>query len=381
MRDTTVGEFSGIVQQIYDCALDPSRWDGTLDAIKAMFKADNAILGLADVQRQQFLLSKNTGMEPDWMVTQAPYFEEQATVMERILTEWPSLDEPVTISRIMSAEERAASPFLSEWAGPRGLVDVISLIIMHTPDRVARVDMGFHKDHGLASDHQIELGRLLVPHLRRAAMISNVLDVRTIERNRMAETLELIRYGVILADENGKVLHANAAAEGMLRSADLVKATGGTLLAVRSSAARELHTAIRLAARSETELGKTGLAITLTPPDAAPCVAHVLPLGRGEYRTGLQPSAAAAIFIGKAADLQASAAAIAVAYDLTASEKKILAELLAGRTLAEAAKGLNVSINTARTHLSNIFAKTDVSRQADLIRLAAQIEKFVSSPS
>jgi DNA-binding CsgD family transcriptional regulator len=64
---------------------------------------------------------------------------------------------------------------------------------------------------------------------------------------------------------------------------------------------------------------------------------------------------------------------MAAAFDLTPAETRVLAHLLAGRTLAETAAALQVSPSTAKTHLDGIFAKTGVGRQADLPRLAADL--------
>jgi DNA-binding CsgD family transcriptional regulator len=50
-----------------------------------------------------------------------------------------------------------------------------------------------------------------------------------------------------------------------------------------------------------------------------------------------------------------------------------LHKLLAGRSLAEAASELGITANTARSHLDRIFSKTAVTRQAELITLAARL--------
>jgi PAS domain-containing protein len=42
--------------------------------------------------------------------------------------------------------------------------------------------------------------------------ISKVLDVRTIERARMAEALDALRCAVVLTNEHGIILHANRSA-------------------------------------------------------------------------------------------------------------------------------------------------------------------------
>src|SRR5215475_13342670 len=63
------------------------------------------------------------------------------------------------------------------------------------------------------SARDIELGRLLLPHLRRAVMISKVLDVHTITGTQMAEALDTLRSAVVFTNEHGTILHANRAAE------------------------------------------------------------------------------------------------------------------------------------------------------------------------
>jgi len=63
--------------------------------------------------------------------------------------------------------------------------------------------------------------------------------------------------------------------------------------------------------------------------------------------------------------------ALADAFHLTAAESRLLACLIDGRTPADAAALLDVSINTVKTHLRNLLGKMDCARQADIIRVAA----------
>ncbi|MEQ1755128.1 MAG: alpha/beta fold hydrolase [Micropepsaceae bacterium] len=61
---------------------------------------------------------------------------------------------------------------------------------------------------------------------------------------------------------------------------------------------------------------------------------------------------------------------------LTVAEARLAAKLLQGLQISEAAKELDVSVLTARTHLKNIFAKTGARRQSELIRLMTDLSKF-----
>jgi DNA-binding CsgD family transcriptional regulator len=79
------------------------------------------------------------------------------------------------------------------------------------------------------------------------------------------------------------------------------------------------------------------------------------------------------VFVGAPPGEQDAADAMAAAYDLTPAETRVLATLLAGRTLAETAGTLGIAPTTAKTHLDRIFGKTGVSRQSELLLLATRI--------
>jgi DNA-binding CsgD family transcriptional regulator len=54
-------------------------------------------------------------------------------------------------------------------------------------------------------------------------------------------------------------------------------------------------------------------------------------------------------------------------YGLTQTEGKLVQLLVGGTTLDNAATDLDISVNTARTHLKHVFHKTGINRQAELV--------------
>jgi DNA-binding CsgD family transcriptional regulator len=60
-------------------------------------------------------------------------------------------------------------------------------------------------------------------------------------------------------------------------------------------------------------------------------------------------------------------------FGLTGTEAALAADLLAGQELREIAARRGRSINTVRTHLARVMAKTNVNRQSDLMRLLASL--------
>ncbi len=67
--------------------------------------------------------------------------------------------------------------------------------------------------------------------------------------------------------------------------------------------------------------------------------------------------------------MRATASGIAAALKLLPSEARVVLGLAEGGSVEEAAELAGVSVSTARTYLKNVFQKTGVSRQAELVRL------------
>jgi DNA-binding CsgD family transcriptional regulator len=59
-------------------------------------------------------------------------------------------------------------------------------------------------------------------------------------------------------------------------------------------------------------------------------------------------------------------------FALTPAEAAVAAALACGRTVEAIATDCGISLNTARTHLKRIFAKTGTRRQAEAVALLAR---------
>jgi DNA-binding CsgD family transcriptional regulator len=214
--------------------------------------------------------------------------------------------------------------------------------------------------------------RLLVPHVRRAVLISNAIELKTAVADSLTDTLDGISAGMILVDAQGRIVHANLSAHAMLEDGSVLTAPGGKLTAVDAAADAALHEAFLETAGLAAPSLK-GIAIPLTTRDGDRYVAHVLPLTSGARRgAGRTYKAVAALFVQKAAlDTPAPPEIIARSYRLTPTKLRVLLAIIQVGGVPDVAEVLGIAETTVKTHLGGLYQKTGARRQADLVKLVA----------
>jgi DNA-binding CsgD family transcriptional regulator len=255
-------------------------------------------------------------------------------------------------------------------------------VVLRQARRLAVFGANRHESAGQLANNERTMMRLLVPHIRRAVAISDILDIRKLETHALAAVLDSFSTGVVVVGDRGRILHANDSARAMFSAAGPVSASAGFLKVHDADAHRELADTIAVAQRNEADIGSAGIGVALGGSGGEPSIAHVLPLAHGDLRTRLVPQATAAVFITRAEDKPAmNLQAVADSFGLTPAEGRVLEQLAGGATVAEAAEGLGTSLYTAKTHLARIFSKTGAARQADLIALIHRLVPPIHRPT
>jgi PAS domain-containing protein len=238
-------------------------------------------------------------------------------------------DNTLSTSRSCIRKPKATStetkPVFVEWVEPQGIIDSAGIAIAREPSLLGYVSFGRSRSAGDIGEAEIQGLRILGPHFRRAVTISNLFDMKAIEALSFSSALDAMSLGAILVDEAAGIVHANAAAEAMPSEADPIQSVQGIVALPAKAANDALLSAVERAARDELALGQRGIGIPARRKTGEACVVHVLPLRRGELRRGVVQRAAAAVFIAPASmPSQLPTDALALLYDLTPAESRIL---------------------------------------------------------
>jgi len=350
-------QLSALIGDIYDAALDPVLWTTVVEKVGRFVGGSGASIFSQDSVRKTGNAYYFFGVDRYYKQLYFDTYIKFDPLSASYLT--LNVGDVISNSNIIPHDEFIATRFYKEWAQPQGWVDNVITALERSPTSIAAFVVFRHERDGIADDPTRQLLRLLTPHLRRAVLIGKVIDLKTIEAATFADTLDGLSAGIFLIDATGRIVHANAAGHVILGTCDILRAAGGRLTAGDPQIDQLLCDVFIAAGNGDAAIGIKGIALPLMARDGERHVAHVLPLTSGaRRRAGIATSAAAAVFVHKAAlDVLSPPGAIARAYKLTPTELRVLLAIVEVGGGPEVAEALGIADGTVKTHLSHLFKK------------------------
>jgi len=359
-----------LIAAVYDAALDCAMWPEVLAGIAEF--VDGRVGGLLtkDANKRRVNANWHAGGDPHYMRLYASTYSS----LGPLATSPPGeVGQILSIPELVSYDEFLDGRFYREWARPQRWVDVAVVALERSAGGGTYLTMSRDEASGMVDATMRRRMALLVPHVRRAALIGKAIEFRQAQAATFADILDGLSAGIFLVDADGKIVHANSAAGDLLDRGGFLRSTGGRLVASEADVDETLRETAAAAAAGDDTIGVSGVAVPLSAHDGVRYVAHVLPLSAGaRSRARAVYGASAALFVRKA-ELEYPSApdVIGKSYKLTPTELRVLLAIVEIGGVPEVAASLGVAESTVKTHLSRLFAKTGVGRQADLVKLVA----------
>jgi len=192
----------------------------------------------------------------------------------------------------------------------------------------------------------------------------------------LGRILDRCSRAILAITHTRELLYQNAAAKALTSRQDLMQIREGRLKFIdrgvltrvdnhlsgtpscRRRTSDSTALALRTYARAASDQPRSSYRLLVTPLDGTE-----LPAERG---------AVWLVFVSElGAERYIDIKVLAQLYGLTPSECALVANLFSGHVLEEAARLQDISINTAKTHLRQVFQKCGVQSQANLLQLLA----------
>jgi len=364
-------DFSALLGDIYDASLDPALWPSVFEQICGFVQCSSAHLFAQDSVRKSANRYFTWGDHPEFTRLYTEKYAKLNPMFPGAI--FFDVEEVHQITEIIPRHELCRTRFALEWMAPQQIIDDMFCLLEKSATSCSLFQVVRRRKDGIADAEAKRRMALLAPHVRRAVLIGQVIDLKKVEAAALADSLDTLAAAMFLVDASGRIVHANASGHVMVAEASVLRALGGRLGAIDSAAHQALLDSFAAAEAGDTAVGRKGIAVPLKARTGERYLAHALPLTSGARRkAGASYCATATVFVHKAAlDLPSPPEAIAQEYKLTPSELRVLFAIVEVGGIPEVAEVLGVSDTTARTHLKHLFEKTSTSRQADLVKLVA----------
>lgn len=187
------------------------------------------------------------------------------------------------------------------------------------------------------------------------------------------EALDLLDIGVAVTNCSRQLLFANQTAEHILATRDGLELTANRVVEAMSKCSRPplglvLQQVVQAAKSGASESRDAILAIQ-RPDGKRPLTLLIHAVTEPASPLGSNDLAVLIFVFDPSGPLPATEAGLRQLYGLTACEARIGTLLMEGKTLDDCCDDLDIRPSTARMHLGNVFAKTGVRRQGQLISL------------
>jgi DNA-binding CsgD family transcriptional regulator len=374
------GEHDRLVRLIYQGALEQPPWRSTLPALREAInsQAVSLVLRPPAVGDRGLILNclrpeadaaagGATLADPnDWEVSA---YREQFFSLDPFFNLQP--DTIITLADLLPDEELMASDYYQHYLQPIGLFRILGVDTGDPDGLLARLRFSRRREDPPFSQRDRDTLARLLPHLQQAVAIYARLSRAESERDVFAGAVDQLSVATIILNDKGQVVTTNAMAAALLKEGDGLSLRGRRLHLESRQADQALQDA--LAGVISAQLAGTASlvrALRVPRPGGRAALGLVVrPVPAADWQEG-QADAFAAVFVSDPEQRDsASQQILGELFGLTPAEANVAILLARGLSLAEVAETQNISPHTARAQLKSIFAKTGVSRQAELVRM------------
>lgn len=373
-------QYDRLVGLIYQGALEEHPWHSALPALREAMDAQVASLILRPpTENDQGVIlncvrpvpgqdgdSATLADPDDW---QASAYREQFFSLDPFIN--LPLDKVVSLQDILSDEALIESDYYKHYLEPIGLFRILGVDTAEPGGMLARLRFSRRRNEAAFGEDERGFLALLAPHLRRAIEVYAKLNRTASERDVYAGAVNQLSVASIILDEQGQLLSINDVGRALLEDGAGLSLRDNRLGIEGRDINRELQRALNEIITAQ-QKGETSVvrALRVPRPSGRSDLGLVIrPVPASQWGEG-QSRPSAAIFISDP-DLQESTSrqVLGELFGLTPAESNLATLLARGLSLADVSEEQGISQHTARAQLKSIFAKTGVSRQAELVRL------------
>ena len=283
----------------------------------------------------------------------------------------------VPVDDLITAEEKKVSSTYNE-AFLHGNMQNCLNVRLDGPDGRTRIVMSIADsvEGSSWSSAQVKMLGHLLPHIREYIGARQALaDARALGDSAVG-LLNNASIGVMQLDTRGQIVALNDQALEILGRGDGLFDEGGFIRAAGKDEQAALDRMLDRALPRFKSMGESGSMVVGRANSLARLVLHVTPVGDPQGEGRPQRVAALLLVVDPASPSGIDPDMLQWALGFTPAESQLAAMLAEGKSLRDIAAVTKRSEGTVRWHLKQIFGKTGLSRQAEVVQLVLSLTRL-----
>jgi DNA-binding CsgD family transcriptional regulator len=348
-------------------------WNEVLELLRERLGARSAALGRHHFSSGQGAILYDAPRDPAFEATCVAYAPRNPWFLSSI--EYAS-GRVMTGEDLLSNRDLVRTDFYRELLRPHGLLHRLCGVVARRGDVVYYVAAHRGEDQeGFGERERSDLKHVLA-HISIA--LENhwrYLQAEDLAR-AMMRIVEREAHATLLTTADGRILYRNKSLDELSEAATGLRIDGDWVRAGADADNRALREAIAQVIR-EAQLDREASSRVVTisvPRGAHPCVLTVRPGGRLFAAEAGEFDDLVVLTLRNAhTEHDPRTCPFARQFDFTPAQARVSALVFSGHSLAGTAQLLHVSENTVRSHLKQIFQKTNTHGQMELVHLHARL--------
>lgn len=366
---------SSLIGEIYEATQDATRWEPFLEHLRQKTNSLAMVLGYIDTAIVGSQLAQVAGFTSKMLEDYSHYYKYDTAVEFLEVNKVPlgkSGDAQDYMERT-AWENMGGGVLYREFLRPNGIYHVGGVCVFKDETRLSFLGCYRAREQGPLDESGKRLLDDLCPHVQRALRIRQEFMTLKAKESATSAALDQIPLGVVFFDEFAHPVYVNRMARMLVERHPHIKITDQGVYTDDYEETQRLHGMILQTARYTTRdiHVSAGSTVLRSAHSAVPMPVLVTPLlSEREFEAEKVRLGSVCLFI---ADPEAthpiSINYLCEGYGLTKAEAQVAVSMANGMSVAEMARARGTRETTVRSQVRALLSKTNLNRQADLVRL------------
>jgi len=366
-----------LIAAIYGAAAEVLPASRPLELLAAMTRSDKAFAARFNFEQRSGAMVASFNVEPHYVdsyktlyahenpwLARASYFQAEGLV-------WRGSD-------IVEHSRLTDTSFFKLFMYGQVIEKTAQLVIRVRGPEVIHVMLTRRPQSDEYDDATLEICRVYALHARRALEIGGAVDASRWMQNGIECAANELAAGMALVELPSTIRYVNEVGQALF--ADSRNGVPAKRWALPGGANRRPPVTARLPRQLIEVLAQRPMPRScVIERDVAdsrrPIFVEIRPAVFGNEADALVPNSVVIVCRDADVGIEIDEAALRKAFHLTPAEARVCAALVSGENVHALALRLNISPQTARTHVKHIFEKTYTTRQSELMKLLMSIAR------